>query len=118
MSKLLLFGAGLVGRRILPRYKASFDIVALVDNDPAKQGRSLLGVEILSADQIHDVSYDYIVITSTATSQIYDQLIAMGIDDARIKEAAELHGDRFPWDAVVFLGIVGMAGVLGVCALL
>ena len=35
----------------------------------------------------------------------------------RIKEAAELHGDRFPWDAVVFLGIVGMAGYW-VCALL
>ena len=82
MSKVIAVRGRLVGRRILPRYKASFDIVALVDNDPAKQRAFLIGVEILSADQIHDVSYDYIVITTHGHQSDFDQLIAMGIDDA------------------------------------
>ena len=105
-GRLVLFGAGLVGRRVLPSYLRNFDIVALADNDQAKHGSTLLGVPVIPAEKIKAVNFDYIVITSTANAQIYDQLLEMGFSPDVIKESSEIHGARFPWDAVLFFLLV------------
>ena len=104
--KLIMFGAGLVGRRVLPGYVEKFDVIAIADNDTNKHGKDLLGVQIVHPSAIIHEEFDYIVITSTSISQIYDQLVALGVNPGRIKETAELKGLRFPWDAIIFLSFL------------
>jgi len=106
--KLLLFGAGLVGIQVLPKYLQKFNVLAFADNDRSKHGTRLSGIEIVSAERICDFDYDFIVITSTASAQIFDQLLSMGILKEKIKEAHEIHGPKFPWDAVLFLVVLGL----------
>ena len=106
MSKrlnLILFGAGLVGRQVLPRYMQKFNVLALADNDKTKHGKTISGVRIIAPEQISNYDYDYLVLTSTSSSQIYDQLISMGFRPEKIKESVEIKGPKFPWDAVLFL---------------
>lgn len=101
--KLILFGAGLVGRQILPKYQRRYDIVAFTDNDKAKHGTYVSGVEIVPVHKIDEFNYDYIVITSTASAQIYDQLLTIGIPKDKILEASEIQNPKYPWDVVLFL---------------
>lgn len=114
--KVILFGAGLVGRQILPVYRDKVDIIGFADNDPKKQERSVLGVPVMQPDTILNHQYDYVVISSTSVGQIMDQLISLGVPRERIRvirEAESGENRHFPWDALLFL-VIGLAVTVGI----
>lgn len=103
---VILFGAGLVGRQVVPVYKDKVNIVCFADNDPKKKGKMVQGIKVISPDDICNTTHDYVVISSTSIGQIMDQLLTMGIPRERIKVMREAEsGDKrhFPWDAMLFL---------------
>lgn len=119
--KLILFGAGLVGRQALPQYQGSAEVIAFADNDVRKQGDKVLGVPVIRPERIVDADYDQVVITSTSSGQILDQLLELGVPEQRIRVAGSgerMLAQRFPWDAVLFLmfmlvlAVAAIAGVL------
>ena len=112
MSKrLLVFGGGIIGKKMLPEIRAQFDVLAILDNDKAKHGESIQNVEVTSPSELERYNYDYIVITSTSSSQIRAQLLELGVLEHQIlipKEVTEFTEPVFPWDVVFFLGAMLM----------
>lgn len=120
-QKVILFGAGLVGRQALPGYLDRTEVLAFADNDTRKQGGQVLNVMVISPDRIPLMNYDQVIITSTSTGQIFDQLIELGIPRERIKvsgETDQMLAPRFPWDAVLFLVLMMIVVLLVIGGLL
>lgn len=120
LNKILLFGAGLVGRQVLPNYRERFDILAIADNDPKKQSGTIMGIDIIHPQQIAQYDFDYIVITSTSIQPILDQLLALGIPPEKIKQYVDhvaIARQPFPWDAVFFLLLVSFGVILMIYAI-
>ena len=114
LQKILLFGAGLVGRQVLPNYRERFDILAIADNDPKKQSGTIMGIDIIHPQQISQYDYDYIVITSTSIQPILDQLLSLDIAPDKIKQYVDhvaISRQPFPWDGVFFLLLAGSLSV-------
>lgn len=59
-------------------------ILAYIDNDKSKWGKTKNNILILSPDAIKKFDYDYIIIGSQFNDEIYDQLISRGILRTRI----------------------------------
>jgi len=103
---LILFGAGLIGRQVLPRYLHKFNILAFVDNDPRKHNGTISNIDIIHPEQIQKYKYDYIVITSTSIEPIKAQLIELGLQKEKITQYIDhvaIIKHRFPFDAVIFI---------------
>lgn len=62
-EKILLFGAGFYGERILDCLCLQCDVLAFIDNNEDKQGNFLRGVPIISPKNIATYAYDKIIIT-------------------------------------------------------
>ena len=58
------FGAGPTGKRAYAFYREFCDVVAYADNNEAIQETDIGGVPVVSAEQIVNMAYDYIVIAS------------------------------------------------------
>jgi len=113
-AKVVMFGGGLIGRQLLPLYKKVFNLVAIADNDPSKNGSFLAGVPIISPTDISSMEYDYVMISSTSLAVIRRQLLELDIPNERIKDYDDQTiriRERFPWDALVLLGAIGTAVV-------
>ncbi|WP_313340232.1 glycosyltransferase [Lacrimispora sp.] len=81
--RIIIFGTG----RIYERHKhelSKLPIVAILDNDPNKQGITLDGVIIESPSNIHRYSYDYIFIMSVHYEEMRKQLLAQGVPNSCI----------------------------------
>lgn len=65
MKKIIAFG---VGRRLdylmQEGYLEDFEVLAFCDNDVAKQGKMIGGLEIISPARIKEYTYDSIYVTS------------------------------------------------------
>jgi hypothetical protein len=83
-SKLLLFGAGAFADQAFHQFEETGSCMAFLDNNPAKWGTTLHGLRVLPPEKLHDLEWDQIVITSTATWPIYQQLLGMGVSEDRI----------------------------------
>ncbi|WP_188151685.1 hypothetical protein [Teredinibacter waterburyi] len=115
-AKVVMFGGGLIGRQLLPLYKKVFDLVAIADNDPSKNGSFLEGVPIISAAEIPSLEYDYVMISSTSLAVIRRQLLELNIPNERIKDYDDQTiriRERFPWDALILLAATGVTIVAG-----
>lgn len=114
-TRVILFGAGLVGREVLPKLGKHVEVLAFADNDPNKQGSKVLGVDVIPPSSIPDRQYDLVLITSTAVSDIHEQLLRLGIPAEKllVMKDAEAGSPEFPWDAVLFLVVV-LSGAIGV----
>lgn len=64
MKKIIIFGAGPTGKRAYAFYREFCDVVAYADNNEAIQETDIGGVPVVSAEQIVNMAYDYIVIAS------------------------------------------------------
>lgn len=109
--KILMFGAGLVGRDLLPLYQSYFDVLAVVDNDPMKRGTHILGIPVISVDDIKTHDFDLLIVTSTSVGEIFSQLRGIGLPEEKLKrynDPAFQVERRYPWDAIIFLAIVGL----------
>ena len=85
-KKVVIFGAGPTGVRVIEKYKKFTEIIAITDNDPAKWGLSItLGSEIVSPEKLKSMDFDLVIIASVqGKSSIQNQLRKMGIDDEKI----------------------------------
>lgn len=80
----IVFGASKAGENYL-KNQDSYHILAIADNDIKKQGKDLFGITIISPDQIHQYSYDCIVIASMFIEGITKQLLEdLSIDKEKI----------------------------------
>lgn len=73
-KSILIFGAGLGGRRAYLYLSRSFDVVAFVDNKVALQGTQIFNTPIISPEDMGKVDYDQVHIASMYYEPIYEQL--------------------------------------------
>jgi len=80
MPKLIIFGAGPTGKRLMQEYCSMFDVVAFCDNDKQKWGSSIEDIPVISPYDIYNIKYSKILVASVqGVRQITSQLIGMGI---------------------------------------
>lgn len=92
-SSIIIFGAGLAGHRAIQHYRtqAGIDLVAVTDNDKAKQGGDISGIRIIAPESIASIAYDRIIIASDFHREIRQQLIEkLGVPADRIDLAPML----------------------------
>lgn len=76
--KVVLFGAGKIARRALG--KNDYEVVAIIDNNPSKQGERLDGKLVISLEDYKTLYHEYkIVITTIYADEIQKQLCKNGI---------------------------------------
>lgn len=104
-DRIILFGAGLIGRQVFPKLGKHVHVLAFSDNDANKQGGSISGVPVIAPKNIVDYDFDAVLISSTSIADIRDQLLELGISKEKIAVFSEEEGGSpdFPWDAVLFL---------------
>jgi SAM-dependent methyltransferase len=54
------------------------------DNDASRQGQTLLGLDVITPDDVHAKGFDAIVIGSQSRDAIHDQLRRLGVERARV----------------------------------
>ena len=87
---ILIYGAGEVAETILGiikgRKSKPLRVLALVDDDKERQGKKLLGYEIISREEINQYDHDGIVITSyTFEDDITNRLTEIGYPGDKIE---------------------------------
>jgi lipopolysaccharide cholinephosphotransferase len=87
MKNIVLFGASQFGKIALENWKKQKDInvIAFCDNDKNKWGLSFQGIKVISPDDLTDLIYDEIIITSMYDVDILRQLVSMGINEDIIR---------------------------------
>ena len=96
MKKIIIFGAGPTGKRAYAFYRELCDVVAYADNNEAIQGTDIGGVPVVSAEQIVNMDYDYIVIASVpGYDSICLQLENYGVAQEKIKKySSDVNNNR------------------------
>lgn len=86
----IIFGTG----DYYERYKKWFDkkdIVALIDNSPAKQNTFIDGIEVLAPEIGIQRKYDVIVILSFYVKSMKEQLVNLGVQEEKIYHFYDMH---------------------------
>lgn len=88
-KKVLFYGAGEVCEMLLSVLNSDqsidLDVIAVIDDDNKKIGKKILDKDIISLNEITNLSYDGILIsTYTHTDTIYQKLIVQNIDKEKI----------------------------------
>lgn len=87
---VLVYGAGEVAETILGVIKVRIGkplkVLALIDDDKAKQGKTVLGYKIISREEINEYQHDGIVITSyTFEDEITNRLKEVGYPKNKVE---------------------------------
>lgn len=83
-EKIIIFGAG---DNFLHHYtflKDKYDILAVLDNSPAKQGMKFGELQVVPLRDMPSVSYDKVIVTPNAFSAIIQQLRDAGVPGEKI----------------------------------
>ena len=90
MKKIIIFGAGPTGKRADEFYQEFCEIAAFADNNTLLQGTFIDGISVISAEQIKDIAYDYIIIASVpGYDSIYHQIVNEGIAKSKIRKFSQ-----------------------------
>ena len=90
--KFVLFGTGEPGARHYNRLKSEYNIVCFADNDPGKQGRKLLSLDIINPNDIAELGLSVIISAGFHIRlQIIKQLFDMGVKCFYIPEDNKMH---------------------------
>ena len=84
LQDIVLFGFGRQGKKMYSTLNSDFNIVAIVDNSPEKQGKKIDDHIILSFDQAKSFLHGYKIIVTTSQyyyQSIREQLAAEGLAD-------------------------------------
>ena len=84
LKDIVIFGFGRQGKKMYTTLNRDFNIVAIVDNSPAKQGKIIDGRKILSFEEAKELLHQYKIIVTT--SQYYYQTIREQLNDDGLKE--------------------------------
>lgn len=82
---VVIFGASSAGNAALQTLKTSWKALAFCDNDERKHGKSFCGLPVISPKAINEKSFDLILIASCYAREIFNQLIFMGVPEAKIQ---------------------------------
>ena len=82
--RYVVFGAGSSGERVFRYLTSSGEVVAFVDNSPAKHGTEFCGRPVHAPEALAGLDYDRVAIGSMYTAEILGQLIELGIETGRI----------------------------------
>ena len=94
MIKVLIFGAGEGGRKVVDMLNEdNVEILGYIDNDERKTGQKIYGKEVMLPEKISEFNYDYILIASRYFNEIFNQLINMGINESKIVEIYGLNSN-------------------------
>lgn len=88
--KFLLFGTG----DYYERYKKWFrreDVLALLDNSPAKQNRMIDEIRVMAPEEGVRLSFDVVVILSFYVKVMKKQLVQLGVQESKIYHFYDLH---------------------------
>lgn len=90
-SKIIIYGAGNVGKSYIEqiKYHADYDLIAVIDRNEAI--KSVCGEKVFNIDTINELDYDFIVIAIDSLSiseRVYADLIGLGIPQQKIIHAA------------------------------
>mgnify|MGYP000558954954 CR=1 FL=1 len=80
-KKIIIFGVGGLYHRTLVYINDFFDVIALSDNNSALHGTIIDSVKVISPSDLQFYDPDGIVILSSYSKEIYNQLIKIGIDN-------------------------------------
>lgn len=95
---IILFGAGCTSEFIVEQMN-SLGIFPqyFCDNDRGKAGKSIAGLEVVAPDSLAEKRNSYFYITTQLFyREIREQLVNMGIDEARIMKCDLIY--QFPWE--------------------
>jgi len=85
LSKAFIFGAGSVGKGVLPHVQKQYQVTAFLDNDKTKWNQTFEGIPVYEPKSILDADYDIVVIASQAgLHSITEQLLGLGVDRSEI----------------------------------
>ncbi|MFN3898793.1 MAG: LicD family protein [Alishewanella aestuarii] len=87
-AAVILFGASKAGEFFLQQ-NPELEVIAILDNDPARQGGQLHGVPVIAPAQLTGLSYAKIIITSQWIDAISAQLTALGVPADKITVPAK-----------------------------
>lgn len=86
-KKVVLFGLGKIYRTFLDLYDSSkVDIVALSDNNSFAMSKN-----IVKPEEIREIDFDYVIVTSSFFDDIKKQLIEYGIHEDQILNFNEVY---------------------------
>lgn len=74
------------------------EVAAFVDSNPQRWGERFEGYEIVAPESIRGLEWDEIVISCTATVEVYKYLRRLGIPASRIRAAVASDRNRQRWD--------------------
>ncbi len=84
LKDIIVFGYGRYGSRVFPYLKRDFNIVAIIDNDTQKIGKTVDGVKILGMKEAEEILHDYKIIVTVQGffyAQICKQLETIGLTE-------------------------------------
>ncbi len=85
VKQVVLFGAGKVYQKFMEVYDdEKVKIHAIVDNNNKLWGTVLNGIEVCNPDKIQEWDMDYLIITSSYTVEIKQQVIDLGFQEKNI----------------------------------
>lgn len=80
-----IFGAGHVGKNLLPQIRARYNVIAFLDNDKAKWGETIDNFPVGSPKSILGTDYDVIITASLAGFNLMvEQLTGLGVPHEKI----------------------------------
>lgn len=101
LSKVIIFGAWREGISLFFEIYAKVEVVAFLDNNADIQSQNIYGIKILSLDNLNNVTYDEIYISSSKRyKEMYIQLIERGVRKDKIKII--FGSDRVKRDLLVY----------------
>lgn len=82
---IVIFGTGLSAEAFIKQINMDqTNIVAFLDNNKEKQGKLMKNLPIYSPLAVAQLHYDFIVIASQFVTEIYDQLVSLGVPNDKI----------------------------------
>lgn len=85
-SKVIIFGAWQEGVDLFFEIYEKVEVVAFMDNNPILQSKEIYGIKIISPNEIEQVEYDEIFISSSRQYQsMKTQLLSLNVERKKIK---------------------------------
>jgi predicted SAM-dependent methyltransferase len=87
IKEILLFGAGSGGILAYNNLPNNYSCIGFIDNDSAKQGKEIVGKPIIAPKQLSQYRFDAIILSSIFSADIRNQLLALGVEESKIKSS-------------------------------
>lgn len=84
IMKVVIFGTGKKFQQLKYRFREDIEIIAFLDNDPAKWYQKLDGILILPPGKVLELKYDYIYLLSAYYREMEEQLKELGVEREKI----------------------------------